>query len=87
MSNSIICFEFANTFRVGRWITFWEKVTDGGNNKLLYTGGDTMPGSSYIGTVPSWITQQTGATAQATWDAAKAAFIAARPYIYKLDTD
>ncbi len=87
MTNSIICFEFASTLRVGRWNTFWSKLTDGGNNKILYTGGDTMPSSSYIGTIAPGFTQQTGATAQATWDAAKAAFIAARPWIYKLDTD
>ncbi len=87
ISNSIICFNFANTYRASRWVSFWAKHTDGGGNKLLYTGGDTMPSSSYIGNPGAGWTQQTGATAVATWAAAKAAWIAAHPYVYKTDTD
>lgn len=61
---------------------FTEHVLSSTNNKFLWFGTGTPTFD-----LPSGFTQENGATAQATWAAAKAAWIAAHPWVPRMSYD
>ncbi len=94
--DTIICIDgISANNSVSRWTTAWQRMTNGygsvsGACYLLWTASDTFPTSS-ISTgaipIPAGWTTVTGQTARDQWAAAKAAWIAAHPWVHKMDTD